>query len=260
MGKGHGVRFVAHAHALQPILTGIFERVTDDALDAFAGIHVLLNGDFVRCAFLEEAPDSHIEAFGVLAEDHQADVFLGAVAQRRKAVVKQFDGSGVDVEVELKAQAQQNVGRMLIGRHARVAQRAEEDGVKLIAQHLDRTRRQRYAFAKVFVRAPVELDKFNGPSGWSGGRPEHLHGLRSNFRPDAVAGNYRDAGCRTAISQGNAGQGLASSTVRHPLARGYSSIKVHRQFTRSVGGLCACPRGYNVICGRGKHARMQMNR
>src|SRR5439155_1689804 len=167
VGKGHGVRFVAHAHALQPILTGIFERVTDDALDAFAGIHVLLNGDFVRCAFLEEAPDSHIEAFGVLAE--------------------------------------------------------------------------------------------------------HLHGLRSNSRPDAVAGNYRDAGCRTAISQGNAGQGLASSTVRHPLARGYSSIKVHhapplpsswgnRQFTRSVGGLWACPRGYNVICGRGEHARMQMNR
>src|SRR5207249_854903 len=83
-------------------------------------------------------------------------------------------------------------------------------------------------------------------------------GLRSNFRPDAVAGNYRDAGCRTAISQGNAGQGLASSTVRHPLARGYSSIKVHhapplpsswgnRRFTRSVGGLCACPRGYNVM-------------
>ncbi len=59
---------------------------------------------------------------------------------------------------------------MLIGRHAGVAKRAEEDGVKLIAQHLDRTRWQGYAFPQVFVRAPVELDKFNGPFRWSSRR------------------------------------------------------------------------------------------
>ncbi len=140
--KSHGIGFVAHADALQAVPAGVFESVADDALDAFAGVHVLLNGNFVRRAFLEEPANSDVEALSVLAKDHQANVFFGPVAQRSEPVVEEFDGSGVDIEIELEAKTQQDVGGMLIRRHARVAERAKQNSVKLVAQHLDRTRRQ----------------------------------------------------------------------------------------------------------------------
>src|SRR5579859_1968101 len=36
MRKRHGVRLVAHAHALQSVLPRVLERITDDALHPFA--------------------------------------------------------------------------------------------------------------------------------------------------------------------------------------------------------------------------------
>ena len=56
--------------------------------------------------------------------------------------MQQFHRPGVDVEVELKTKAQQDIGGMLIRRHARVAERAEENGVKLLAKHSDGARRE----------------------------------------------------------------------------------------------------------------------
>src|SRR6266478_927809 len=140
--KGHGIGFVAHAHALQAIPTRVFERVADDALDPFAGVHVLLNGNLVGGAFLKEPANAHVQPFRVLSDDHQANVFFGAIAQWRQPVVEQFNRSSVDVKIKLEAQAQKDIGGMLIGGDARVAQRAKENGVKLVAQHLNRTLRQ----------------------------------------------------------------------------------------------------------------------
>src|SRR2546426_3314115 len=102
--EGHGIGFVAHADRLQAILAGIFERVTNDALDPFAGVDVLLNGNLVRSAFLEKPANTHVKALGVLAEDHQANIFFSAIAQGRQPVVEQFDGPSVNVQVELEAQ------------------------------------------------------------------------------------------------------------------------------------------------------------
>src|SRR6267378_1382607 len=160
VGKRHGVGFVAHANALQTSLAGALERVTDDALDAFAGIDVLLNGDLVRRALLEEPADAHVEALGVLAENHQANVFFGAVAQRCEPVVKQFHGPGIDVEIELEAKPQQYVGGVLIRRHSGIAKRPEENGVELVAQHLHGARWKGNPLSEILVRAPVKLDKF----------------------------------------------------------------------------------------------------
>src|SRR5216683_6621601 len=213
MRKGHGVGLVAHADALVAVQASVFESVADNALDAFAGVHVLLNGDFVRRAFLEEPANSDVEALGVLAKDHQANVFFGPVAQRSEPVVEEFDGSGVDIEIELEAKTQQDVGGMLIRRHARVAERAKQNGVKLVAQHFDGPGREGHTFAQILVRAPIKLDKFQAPLGRRGHGFQYLDGLRRNLRPDSVAGNHGDSGRRAAISQRNAGQSLASSTA-----------------------------------------------
>ena len=58
---------------------GVVEGVAEDALDAFAGVDVFLDGDFVGSSLLEEATDADVDAFGVFAEDHQANVVGDAV-------------------------------------------------------------------------------------------------------------------------------------------------------------------------------------
>src|SRR5215469_1748797 len=134
MREGHGVGLVAHAQTLQMVLPGIAERVANDALHALSGVDVLLNGNFVGGALLEDSANADIQTFGVLPKDHQADVFFGPVAKRREPLVKQLDWPGVDIEVQFRSQAKQNVGRMLIGRDARTAKGAKENGVKFIPE------------------------------------------------------------------------------------------------------------------------------
>src|SRR5712672_529538 len=130
VSKGHGVRFVTHAHALQLIPTGVVKGVADDALDALAGINVFLNGDFVWRVFLEEAADSDVKAFGILTKDREADVVGRAVAQRGQAIVKKFDRAGIHKEIEFKTQPEKNVRGVLVRRNAWIAECAEKDGVE----------------------------------------------------------------------------------------------------------------------------------
>src|SRR5882672_8772446 len=67
----------------------------------------------------------------------------------------------------------------------------------------------------------VEFDKFQRPPGGSSHGFQHLHGLRSNLRPNAVAGNHGDSHRGTATSQRNARQSLASSTAGFAPAANY---------------------------------------
>src|SRR6266852_4667171 len=217
--KGHGVGLVAHADAFQAVPAGVFERVADDALDAFERIHILLNGDLVQRVLFEEPANANIKSLGVFAENHETNVFFGAIAQRSEALVKQFDGSGVDIEVQLEAKAQQDIGGMLIRRHAGIAKRAEKDGIEFVAEHFDGARGQRNALAQVLVRAPIQFDKFEWPPSATSHGFQHFDGLRCNLCPDAVAGYYRDSSRGAAASQRNAGQGLASSTAGIRAAR-----------------------------------------
>src|SRR5260370_37809097 len=113
---------------------------------------MLLNGDLVRCVLLEEPDNANIKSLDVFKENHETNVFFGAIAQRSEALVQQFDGSGIDVEVQLEAKAQQDIGGMLIRRHARIAKRAEKDGIEFVAEHFDGGRGQRNDLAQVLVR------------------------------------------------------------------------------------------------------------
>jgi hypothetical protein len=55
--------------------------------------------------------------------------------------VEEFGGASVDEEIELEAQAQEDVGSVLVGRDAGIAHGAEKDSVELIAKHRDGTLR-----------------------------------------------------------------------------------------------------------------------
>ena len=74
MGKGHGVRFVAHANARELVLASIVESIPNDALNAFARVDVFLNRNFVGRVFFEEAADANVKAFGVFAKHDKPDV------------------------------------------------------------------------------------------------------------------------------------------------------------------------------------------
>ena len=195
------------------LAAGVVEGVADDALDAFAGVDVFLDGDLVGSSLFEEAADADVEAFGVFAEDHQVNVVGGAIAERGEARVEEFGGAGVDVEVELEAQAEEDVGGVLVGGDAGIAERAEEDGVELVAQHFDGAFGEGDVFAEEFVGAPVEFDELDGAVALGGGGLDDFDGYGGDFLADAVAGDDGDAGFGTAVAKGDVGHECASGDL-----------------------------------------------
>ena len=86
-------------------------------------------------AGLEAAADADVDALGVLAEHDEVDVGAAAALQRAEPVVEQLHRPVVDVEIELEAGAEQDVAGVAVVGHARVAERADEHRVELVAQH-----------------------------------------------------------------------------------------------------------------------------
>ena len=68
-----------------------------------------------------------VQAFRVLAEHDEVHVRGRAILQRTEALVEQLHRPVVDVEIELEARAEQDVARVPVVGHARIAQRADED-------------------------------------------------------------------------------------------------------------------------------------
>src|SRR6476620_858724 len=103
---------------------------------------------------------------------------------------------------------------MLIRGHAWIAQRSEQDGVKLVAQHFDSAGRQTDALAKVFVGSPVEFDEFDVAFGRPAGGPQHLHGFGRDLFADAVSRNDRDTSRGTTTTQGRLRHASSSERLR----------------------------------------------
>ncbi len=95
-------------------------------MHALVGVQLFLNRDLVFGAGLEAPADADIEPFGVLAKHDEVDVVGAAVLERTEALVEQSHGPVVDVEVELEARAEQDVARVAVVGHARIAERADE--------------------------------------------------------------------------------------------------------------------------------------
>src|SRR5215475_2208181 len=191
-GEGHGVGFVGHAQAFQFVLAGVVESVAEDAFNTFARVNVLLGGDLVGSALLEKAAGADVDAFGVFAEDYEANVVADAIFERSEAFVEELGGTGVDEEIELETEAQENIGGMLIRRDSRIAERAEEDSVEFVLKYLDRAFRERDFFAEVFIGGPVEFDKFYRPVAFSSGGFDGGEAYGSDFFADAIARNDGD--------------------------------------------------------------------
>ena len=77
---------------------------------------------------------------------------------------------------------------MDVGLHARIAERADQDGVEIAAQHGEAVRRNRDLVAQIAIGAPVEM----GQCHLSAGGLNYLDRLWDDFLTDAVTGNNGD--------------------------------------------------------------------
>ncbi len=186
----HRVALVGHAHAAAACGLRELERVADDPVDALVGVELLLDRDLVVGARLEAAADADVQPLGVLAEDDEVDVRRRAILQRAQPRVEQPHRAVIDVEIELEPRAEQDVARVTVVGHTRIAERADEDRVEL-PQRRVAVGRHRDAGAQVMIGAPrqrLELDRAAEDVRCP---PKHLHRLGGRFDADAVARNNR---------------------------------------------------------------------
>ena len=141
---------------------------------------------------LKRPPTLDVHALGVLAEHDEVDVLPAAILQRAQAIVEQAHRAVVHVEIELEARAQKNVARVAVVGDARIAQRADEDRLELVAQHLVAVGRQRLAGLQVVIGAPRQVLEIEPASEHLAGRLQHLDRFGGDVLADSVAGNDRN--------------------------------------------------------------------
>ena len=148
---------------VRPLLLRVLEGVPDDPVHAFVGIDLFLDRDLVVRVRLEAAADADVDAFGVLAEHHEVHVVRAAALERTQPLVEQLHRTVVDVEVQLEASAEEDLARVPVVGHARIAERADQDGVEL-PQQVVAVRRQRLAGRDVVVGAPGQVLELERPA------------------------------------------------------------------------------------------------
>src|SRR5690606_8657585 len=192
-GVWHGVRLVGERDLAAAGGAGVLERGAHDALDALARVDVLLDGDLVRRPALEVAAHPRVHALGVLADDDDVHVLGRHVTERRECRVEEADGPQVHVQVEVEAQAEQDLARVAVVRDARIAERAEEDRVVVGPEIVHLLRRDGGAGAQVTLGAEIPLHELERELGLGGEQAKQFDGQAGDLRADAVPGNHSDA-------------------------------------------------------------------
>jgi hypothetical protein len=119
--------------------------------------------------------------------------------------VKEFGGAGVDVKVEFEAQAEEDIGSVVVRWYAWISESTEKDGVEFVSQHVNGAFREGDFLTEVFVGAPVEIDELDRTAAFGG---DHLNASDrdgGDFFADAVAGDDRDARLGTARAKRDVG-------------------------------------------------------
>jgi hypothetical protein len=172
----------------------VLERVAHDPVHALVGVDLFLNRDLVRRAGLESSTDADVDTLGVLAKDHEVHVGARAALERTESVVEEADRPVVDVQVELESGTEQDVARVPIVGHARIAERADEDGVER-SQRVVAVCRNRFTGGEIMIGAPRQMMEMDSTD-----RFEDLHSLGGHFLTDPVSGDHRDSMCHESDS------------------------------------------------------------
>src|SRR5215468_10066772 len=87
MAIGENVGFVAHRDLFAPLRARVLESRNDDALDAFSGIDLLLDGYLVVRPFLEVASHEDVHALGIFTKYNEIHIFSITPFERAKTLV-----------------------------------------------------------------------------------------------------------------------------------------------------------------------------
>ena len=115
-----------------------------------------------------------------------------ASLQRAEPLVEQLHRPVVDVEIELEARAEQDVARVPVVGHARIAERADEDRVELPQQCRSRLAGMVTPVCEIVIGAPGQVLEVEAPPESLPDGLEHLDRFGRHFFPDAVAGDHCD--------------------------------------------------------------------
>src|SRR5881409_1268321 len=135
---------------------------------------------------------AEVDALRVLAENDEVDATI-VTAQRCEIGVEQPYRAEIDVQVELEAQAEQNVAGMLVPGDSRVADRPEEDRVYVVAQVAERRLGERLARREVMIGAVGEALQVEPETVLGGGFLDRPERRRDDLRADPVSRDHGDA-------------------------------------------------------------------
>src|SRR2546429_221209 len=133
-----------------------------------------------------------VDALRVLAKNDEVDATI-VTAQRCEFGVEQPYRAEIDVQVELEAQAEQNIPGMLVPGDSRVADRPEEDRVYVVAQVAERRLRERLARREVVIGAVGKALEVESEAVLRGGLLDRPERRRDDLGADAVSRDHGDA-------------------------------------------------------------------
>ncbi len=175
------------------------EGVADDSVHAFVGVELLLNRNLVVGAGLEATANADVQTFGVLAKHDEVDVFGAATLQRTQPLVEQLDRPIFTNRSSSKRVPSRMSRRVTVVRHARIAERADENRVEL-PQRVVAVRRNRDAGLEIVVSAPRQMLEIEAAAEALADGVENFHRFGGDFFADSIAGDDCDIQSRD-ISQ-----------------------------------------------------------
>src|SRR5438874_8619029 len=116
--RGDRIGLIAHGDACLAMCLCPLECSPDDPRHAFAGVDLF--GDVLVAA---RAAAAEILAFGIFAKNRKVN--CAGVLESTEIGMQKCDRPEVDVQVQTKPQAEQNVARVLVARHARISKGSE---------------------------------------------------------------------------------------------------------------------------------------
>ena len=167
------------------------EREFQDPVGALAGEDALLRNEFAVGAFEHAAADGRVFALGVLAHHVEIDVGFGAIGQRRPHTWHQLARTQVHVLVEAATDRDQQAPKGDVIGHARIADGAQQDRVRL-RQQLHAVGRHHRAGLLVCLTRPIVMRQLQAEAELARGHVDYLQRLGHRFLADAVAGDNRD--------------------------------------------------------------------
>src|SRR6267378_7238368 len=105
--RGNRIGLIAHGHARLAVRSRPLERSPDDSRHALPGV------DFFRDVLVAaRVAAAEILAFGVFTKNHEID--SAGVLENAQVRMKEYDRPEIDVQIQSKPEAQQNVASVLV--------------------------------------------------------------------------------------------------------------------------------------------------